>query len=140
MSTSTGPLTVRVLTPIGAVYDGGATMVVAPGEAGPVGLLPRHEPMVCTLADGLTRVVGADGGEASFATSDGFVTIDGSEVLVLVEQAIPVAEIDLSRAQDDLQAAELALEGAGDDDAVRAKAESEIRRASNLIKVAESLK
>jgi F-type H+-transporting ATPase subunit epsilon len=140
MSTNSGPLTVRVLTPVGAVYDGGATMVVAPGEAGPVGLLPRHEPMVCTLAYGRTRVVGAEGGEASFATSTGFVTIDGREVLVLVEQAIPVDEIDLARAQADLRAAEEALEAAGEDETALANAAAEKLRAENLIKVAEESK
>jgi F-type H+-transporting ATPase subunit epsilon len=140
MSTNSGPLTVRVLTPVGAVYDGGATMVVAPGEAGPVGLLPRHEPMVCTLAYGRTRVVGAEGGEAAFATSTGFVPIDGSEVLVLVEQAIPVDEIDLPRAQADLRAAEEALEAAGEDETARANAAAEKLRAENLIRVAEETK
>lgn len=140
MASESGPLDVRVLTPVGAVFAGGATMVVAPGEAGPVGLLPRHEPMVCTLAHGKTRVVGAEGGEAVFATSEGYVTIDGSEVLVLVEQAIPVAEIDLARAQADVRAAEDALETAGEDEVARANAGAEKRRAENLIKVAEEYK
>jgi F-type H+-transporting ATPase subunit epsilon len=135
-----GPLSVRVLTPAGSVFDGAATMVVAPGTAGPVGLLPRHEPMVCTLAYGQTRVLAADGGESAFATSEGFVTIDGSEVLVLVEQAIPVDAIDPARAQADIAAAEAALESAGEDDVVRSNAQAEKLRAENLLKVAESHK
>jgi F-type H+-transporting ATPase subunit epsilon len=135
-----GPLSVRVLTPAGSVFDGSATMVVAPGTAGPVGLLPRHEPMVCTLAYGQTRVIELDGGEATFATSEGFVTIDGSEVLVLVEQAVAVADIDPARAEADIRAAEEALESAGDDEVVRANAQAEKRRAENLLKVAESQK
>jgi len=135
-----GALHVRVLTPVGPAFDGDAMMVFAPSSAGEVGLLPRHEPLVCTLDVGRTRVQAADGEQAVFATSEGFLTIERDEVLVLVEQAIPVDQIDVGRAQADLRAAEEALESAGEDTLARENAEAEQRRAENLLKVFEGRK
>jgi len=135
-----GDLTVRVLTPVGAVFEGAAMMVFAQCSAGEVGILPRHEPLVCTLDVGRTRVQTADGEQAVFATSEGFLTIERDEVLVLVEQAIPLDQIDVGRAQADLRAAEEALENAGDDAIAQASAEAEKRRAENLLKVFEGRK
>jgi F-type H+-transporting ATPase subunit epsilon len=135
-----GALTVRVLTPVGAVFEGSAMMVFAQGSAGEVGLLPRHEPLVCTLDVGRTRVQTADGEQAVFATSEGFLTIERDQVLVLVEQAIPIDQIDVARAQADLRAAEEALESAGEDTLAHANAEGEKRRAENLLKVSEGRK
>jgi F-type H+-transporting ATPase subunit epsilon len=135
-----GALTVRVLTPDGPVFEGAATMVFAPSTAGEVGLLPRHEPLVCTLGFGRTRVQTADGSEEAFATSQGFLTIQRNEVLVLVEQAIPVGKIDIARARADLQAADEALEAAGDDPVARARAETANLRAANILKIMESQK
>ena len=61
-------------------------------------------------------------------------------VLVLVEQAIPVGKIDIARARADLQAADEALEAAGDDPVARARAETAKLRAANILKVMESQK
>ncbi len=140
MASDGGGLRVRVLTPVGPVFDGSASMVFAPSMAGEVGLLPRHEPLVCTLGFGRTRVQASDGTEEVFATSQGFLTIERDEVLVLVDQALPLDEIDVARARADLQAAEVALEAAGDDEVARTRAETSRLRAENLLKVVESQK
>lgn len=140
MATEHDRLDVRVLTPAGPVFEGPASMVFAPSAAGELGLLPRHEPLACNLAFGRTRVRTSDGTEAVFATSEGFLTIDKDEVLVLVEQAIPFDEIDAGRAQADLRAAEEALDAAGDNEVARANAESDKARAENLLKVLGSTK
>jgi F-type H+-transporting ATPase subunit epsilon len=140
MASDSGGLSVRVLTPDGAVFDGTASMVFAPSEGGEVGLLPRHEPLVCTLGYGRTRVQSLDGDEEVFATSRGFLTIERDEVLVLVDQAIPVDQIDVARARADIDAAEQAIEAAGDDDVARARAEANKLRAENLLHVMESHK
>ena len=140
MADESGALSVRVLTPAGAVFEGPAMMVFAQSSAGEVGLLSRHEPLVCTLDVGRTRDQAADGEQAVFATSEGFLTIERDEVLVLVEQAIPVDQIDIARAQADVRAADEALENAGDDTVARENAEAEKRRAENLLKVFEGRK
>jgi len=137
MASDDGGLSVRVLTPAGSVFEGSAWMVFAPSLGGEVGLLPRHEPLVCTLGYGRTRVQSADGSQEVFATSQGFLTIERDEVLVLVEQAIRAEDIDVSRARADLQAAEDELEASGDDEVVRARADATKLRAENLLKVAE---
>lgn len=128
-------LGVRLLTPEGAVFDGVAAMVVAPSAAGEVGLLPRHEPLVCALKHGETRINMLDDTTRVFATSEGYLSIGEDRVLILVEQAEEATEIDVSRAEAALRRAEEALAAAGDDEPARIAAESARRRAENRLRV-----
>lgn len=128
-------LGVRVLTPEGAVYDGVAAMVVAPSAAGEIGLLPRHEPLVCSLKHGETRLKMMDDSVQVFATSEGYLSIGEDRVLILVEQAEQADAIDVARAEAALRRAEEDLAAAGDDDTKRIAAESARRRAENRLRV-----
>lgn len=129
-------LGVRLLTPEGVVFDDHATLVVAPGAAGEVGLLARHEPLVCALRFGETRIHATDETVHRFATSEGYLSIGEDRVYILVEQAEEVGVIDLERAQAALRRAEEALENAGDDDVAVQAAQAAKRRAENRIKAA----
>jgi F-type H+-transporting ATPase subunit epsilon len=130
-------LGVRLLTPEGPVFEGTATLVVAPSQAGEIGLMPRHEPLVCALRPGETRLRMLDDSHTSFATTDGYLSIDYDIVTILVEQAEHVEAIDAHRAQEALRRAEEALAAAGDDEDARLVAESARRRAQNRLKVVE---
>ena len=46
------PITLRVLTEAGVAIEEQATSVVAPGEAGYLGMLKNHAPLVTTLRAG----------------------------------------------------------------------------------------
>jgi len=136
-----GSLHVRVLTPEGLAFEGSAAIVFAPSAAGEVGILPRHEPMVCALKYGQTRVRVSDDLEHGFVTTDGFVTIDADGVLVLVGEALPVGDIDPVHAKAELQAAEEALTLVSSEEHVAyARAQTAVRRAQNIVKAAESHK
>jgi F-type H+-transporting ATPase subunit epsilon len=141
MSTATGSdrkrLGVRLLTPEGAVYDGAATMVVAPSVEGEVGILPRHTPLVAFLRPGEVRVKTLEEEEVVFATTEGYLSVEEDRVLVLVEQAERADQIDRGRAEEALRRAEAALAEAGDDDVARVAAESARRRAENRLRVAD---
>lgn len=139
MSTATGDrriLGVRLLTPEGIVFDDEATMVVAPGVAGEVGLLARHEPLVAALRFGETRIHVNDSETRTFATSEGYLSIGEDRVFILVEQAEELGQIDVSRAEAALRRAQENLENA-DDDAARDVYEAARRRAENRLKVAQ---
>jgi F-type H+-transporting ATPase subunit epsilon len=138
VSTDRKRLGVRLLTPEGTVFDGYATIVIAPSEAGEIGLLPRHEPLVCTLRPGETRLRMLDDSVTTFATTEGYLSIDEDRVLILVEQAEEESQIDFARAEAALRAAEEALAQAGDDEIARIAAESKRRRAQNRLKVAQA--
>lgn len=128
-------LGVRLLTPEGAVYDGFAAMVVAPSAAGEIGLLPRHEPLVCALKFGETRLTLLDDSVKIFATTEGYLSIGEDRVLILVEQAEEAESIDVARAEASLRRAEEDLAAAGDDENRRIAAESARRRAENRLRV-----
>lgn len=141
MSTQVGTerkrLGVRVLTPEGAVFDDVAYMVIAPSIQGEVGILPRHTPFIAFLKMGETRIKLIDDTEVVFATTEGYLSVEDDQVLVLVEQAERAGDIDRERAQAALERADQALADAGDDDVARVAAESARRRAENRLRVAD---
>jgi F-type H+-transporting ATPase subunit epsilon len=129
-------LSLRVLTPEGALFDDLAYMVIAPSVQGEVGILPRHTPFIAFLRPGELRVKLLDDEEIVFATTEGYLSVEEDRVLVLVEQAERADEIDVERAQAALERAEAALAEAGDDEVARTAAESARRRAENRMRVA----
>jgi len=128
-------LGVRLLTPEGTVFDGVAAMVVAPSAAGEIGLLPRHEPLVCALKPGETRLRMLDDSTQVYATAEGYLSIGEDRVLILVEQAEEASQIDVAEAEAALRRAEEALDAAAGDDAARVAAEAARRRAENRLRV-----
>jgi F-type H+-transporting ATPase subunit epsilon len=130
-------LGVRVLSPDGAVWEGDATMVVAPSVLGEVGILPRHAPLIAFLRIGETRIKTLEETEVILATTEGYLSVEEDQVLVLVEQAEDASTIDRARAEAALRRAEEALEAAGEDEAAQAAAESGRRRAENRLRVAD---
>ena len=59
---------VALVTPDGPAFDGEAHMLVVPGQAGEIGILARHAPLVATLRAGSTRVHVGGGEVLEFAT------------------------------------------------------------------------
>jgi F-type H+-transporting ATPase subunit epsilon len=130
-------LGVRVLSPDGAVWEGDATMVVAPSVLGEVGILPRHAPLIAFLRIGETRIKTLEETEVVLATTEGYLSVEEDQVLVLVEQAEDASTIDRARAEAALRRAEEEVEAAGEDEAAQAAAESSRRRAENRLRVAD---
>ena len=111
-------------------------MVIAPSVEGEVGILPRHTPFIAFLKPGETRIKLLDDTELVFATTEGYLSVEEDQVLLLVEQAELADEIDPERAQAALEQAEEALADAGDDEVARVAAEGARRRAENRLNVA----
>jgi len=130
-------LGVRVLTPEGPVYEGDAAMVIAPSVEGEVGILPRHAPLIADLRIGETRIRTLADEVHAFATTEGYLSVEDDQVLVLVEYAEPADSVDRARAAEALRQAEEALAAAGDDDQAREAAERAVRRAQSLLRVAD---
>ena len=141
MSASEGPkrLRVELITPEGPVFVEDARMVVVPGKAGELGVLPRHIPLVAQLKPGETRVRTLDDEWLSFATGAGYFKVQHDRASVLVESAVAVGSIDADHARQDLEDAQRRLEEAsagGEEAAVeRARAERDIADAENRLKV-----
>ena len=126
-----------LVTPDGPAFDGEAHMLVVPGQAGEIGILARHAPLVATLRAGSTRVHVGGGEVLEFATGPGFFKIELDKALALVDDAVNVKEIDDERAREQLEAAkaELAKVEAGESSADRWQLEQRIVHAENQLSV-----
>lgn len=128
---------VSLVTPDGPVYEGEAEMLIVPGQAGEIGVLARHAPLVATLKAGSTRVHLGGSEVLEFATGPGFFKVETDRALALVDDAVNVKEIDDARATAQLEAAraELELFEAGTVSGDRWQLEQRIRHAENQLTV-----
>lgn len=118
----------RIVTPERPVFDGEANMVVARIADGEIGVLADHVPLISTVEIGDVRVTIGDERRV-FATSDGFFKVSENLVQVLVEEAVPAEEIDVSEAENRVEAAERELSGlSGEDEEELEKARRDIER------------
>jgi F-type H+-transporting ATPase subunit epsilon len=131
---------VSLVTPDGAAFEGEVEMVVVPGEAGEIGVLARHAPLVAMLKAGSTRIYRdrASDDVVEFATGPGFFKVEQDRALALVDDAVDARHIDAARAQEQLDTARAELERIehGDSDADRWQLEQRIRHAENQLEVA----
>ncbi|HMG98583.1 MAG TPA: ATP synthase F1 subunit epsilon [Gaiellales bacterium] len=131
-------LRVELVTPEGPVFVDDARMVVVPGKAGELGVLPRHIALIAQLKPGETRVRTLDDQWLSFATGAGYFKIQHDRASVLVESAVATSSINAEQARADLEDAQrrLAEAEAGDAGLDRARAERDVADAENRLKVA----
>jgi F-type H+-transporting ATPase subunit epsilon len=132
-------LRVELVTPEGPVFVDDARMVVVPGKAGELGVLPRHIALIAQLKPGETRVRTLDDQWLSFATGAGYFKIQHDRASVLVESAVAVSSINAEAARSDLEDAQRRLaeaQAGGDEGPDRSRAERDIADAENRLKVA----
>ena len=129
--------TVSVVTPEGPAFEGDAEMLIVPGDAGEIGVLARHAPLVAMLRAGSTRVHLEDGEVREYATGPGFFQVLEDRAIALVDDAVSAGEIDDDRARRQLETAREELERveAGDSTADRWQLEQRIRHAENQLRV-----
>ena len=96
------------------IFSGDATMVVATGELGELGITPRHAPLITRLKPGHVDVVQANGERLQFYVSGGILEVQPQVVTVLVDTAIRAADLDEASAQRAKKEAEDALANRSD--------------------------
>jgi F-type H+-transporting ATPase subunit epsilon len=87
------------------VYEGDVDIVVLPGAAGEMGILPHHAPLLTTLKYGFIKVR-KQGNEEIFAVSGGVAEVQPDIVTVLADAAENIEEIDVARAEQARQRAQ----------------------------------
>jgi len=96
-------LDVHLVTPEREVWSGAATMVVARGEEGDVGILSGHAPLLISLAIG-PLFIHQESAVVSVAVDGGFLHVTSaggdSRVDILAEHAELGSEIDLEAARE----------------------------------------
>jgi F-type H+-transporting ATPase subunit epsilon len=128
-----------LVTPEGAAFEGEVEMLVVPGDAGEIGVLARHAPLVAMLRAGSTRIYRDRDSEdvLEFATGPGFFKVEQDRALALVDDAVEARQIDEARAREQLEQAQAELERVerGESDADRWQLEQRIRHAENQLNV-----
>lgn len=91
------------------IYSGQARFVALPGEAGELGILPGHTPLITRIKPGAVRIQRTDG----TTTEDDFVFVAGgvlevqpTHVTVLADTAIRGKDLDEAKAQEALKVAQ----------------------------------
>jgi F-type H+-transporting ATPase subunit epsilon len=103
------PIRCEIVSQDRTVFEGDVDIVVLPGSAGEMGILPHHAPLLTTLNFGLIKVR-TKGQEEIFTVAGGIAEIQPDLVTVLADAAENVREIDLARAETARKRAEEALE------------------------------
>ncbi len=121
------------------IFHGNATMVIATGIDGELGIVPRHAPLITRLKPGQVRVIAENGDEQSFYVSGGILEVQPQVVTVLTDTAIRAKDLDEAAANRAKAQAEAAL--ANRSDAVEiAQAQAELAQALAQLQAIERLR
>ena len=92
------------------IFSGPAERVIAPGEAGELGILPEHMPLLTRIKPGTVRVIPAgEGEEEVIYVSGGMMEVQPDGVTVLADTSIRAHDLDEAKALEAKRAAEEAL-------------------------------
>jgi len=96
------------------IYHGEATLVVATGELGELGIAPRHAPLITRLKPGKVVVTTAAGEHLDFAISGGILEVQPQVVTILADTAVRADDIDEVAVREAKAEAERVLAGRGE--------------------------
>src|SRR3954453_15265013 len=110
-----GTIHVNVVSAEESIFSGEAKFVALPGEAGELGIYPRHTPLITRIRPGAVRIEPADGGEEFVFVAGGILEVQPTSVTVLSDTAIRGRDLDDEKANVAKAAAEEALKNAKTD-------------------------
>ncbi len=110
-----GTIHVDVVSAEESIFSGEAKFVALPGEAGELGIYPRHTPLITRIRPGAVRIETADGGEEFVFVAGGILEVQPDTVTVLSDTAIRGKDLDDEKANQARAAAEEALRNAKSD-------------------------
>jgi F-type H+-transporting ATPase subunit epsilon len=98
-----------------SIFSGEAEFVVLPGEAGELGIYPKHTPLITRIKPGAVRIQPAGGGEENLIfVAGGILEVQPALVTVLADTAIRGHDLDEAKALEAQKRAEEALRNAKD--------------------------
>jgi F-type H+-transporting ATPase subunit epsilon len=118
-------ITFDLVSPERLLLSDQADMVTVPGTDGYMGVMAGHAPVISTLRPGTIDVQGATQGDVRYFIRGGFVEVSPGKITVLAEEALPMAEVDLSVLDQRIRDAE--------EDVAAAKSDSERARAAETL-------
>ena len=100
---------VDVVSAESLIFSGEAKFVALPGEAGELGILPKHTPLITRIKPGAVRIEKADGTEEFVFVAGGILEVQPNVVTVLADTAIRGKDLDEAKAEEAKKRAEEAL-------------------------------
>jgi F-type H+-transporting ATPase subunit epsilon len=110
-----------------SIFSGEARFVALPGEAGELGIFPRHTPLITRIKPGSVRIEKADGSEEFIFVAGGILEVQPNCVTVLSDTSIRGKDLDEERANAAKAAAEEAVKNA--------KSELDLAKASSELAI-----
>jgi F-type H+-transporting ATPase subunit epsilon len=141
MADESNQLRVRLVTPERILFEADAPAVELPAKNGYMEVLYGHAPLMAELGAGEVRIHQGGGIESTspettrYNVSWGFVEVLGDRVTILASDALKPEEIDVTRAEQQLERGEKMWQEAGDseeayDEALRVISEAEAKISS----------
>ena len=96
------------------IFHGEATLIVATGELGELGIAPKHAPLITRLKPGKVVVTTASGEQLDFAISGGILEVQPQVVTVLADTAVRAQDIDEASVRKAKEEAERVLANRGE--------------------------
>ena len=121
------------------IFSGEATMVIAPGEAGELGILPEHMPLLTRIKPGTVRIQQSGGEEEVIYVSGGMMEVQPDRVTVLADTSVRAHDLDEAKAMEAERLAKEALTNRSGAMEV-AKAQAELAEASAQIAAIRKLR
>lgn len=96
-----------------SIFAGEAEFVVLPGEAGELGIFPKHTPLITRIRPGVVRIKqSGKTDEDQVFVAGGLLEVQPNVVTVLADTAIRAKDLDEAKANEALRAAEEAKKNA----------------------------
>jgi len=101
---------VDVVSAEAQIFSGEAEFVALPGEAGELGIYPKHTPLITRIKPGAVRIKVAGQAEEEFVfVAGGILEVQPDTVTVLADTAIRGKDLDEAKAFEAKKSAEEAL-------------------------------
>jgi F-type H+-transporting ATPase subunit epsilon len=122
------------------IFSGEAEFVVLPGEAGELGIYPRHTPLITRIKPGTVRVkVAGQAAEEMIFVAGGILEVQPGVVTVLADTAIRGHDLDEAKALEAKKLAEEAMQNKTSKLEI-AKAQSELAEAMAQIQAIQKFR
>ena len=92
-----------------SIFSGEAEFVVLPGEAGELGIYPRHTPLITRIKAGAVRIQKPGGEEELVFVAGGILEVQPKVITVLADTAIRGHDLDEAKANEAMKKAQEAM-------------------------------
>jgi F-type H+-transporting ATPase subunit epsilon len=128
---------VEVLTPEGEVFDDEVEMVSTRTTVGSIGVLAHHQPLLGLVEPTELRLYRSESEIERFAQGEGYIQVGPEGVLVLVEEAVPPADLDAGDLQERLRRAQQSAEQAEEGSEEQRRCQRDARRWEAFLRIAQ---